>query len=709
MVEYNWFQHTPEVTGGAVGNYPYLTNRLQQHGGHTSGTVAGNTQGWARDANIYNNKYADASGIQYVRMFHRDKPVNPLTGVKNPTIMSNSWGWSTAALNTSNVSQITIRADTYYPTSGTADAYIWDSNVIQNIARLTNGLALPARDSATDADMIDAMNEGIIVVASAGNDYSYIDTPDGLDYNNMILRNGVIPTYIHRGASPGATWGVSENLRVICVGATGQHNEVSGSVYSSTGIEVDDYKAEFSNYGPRVDCYAPGSGIQSIWNSSGSTYDNTPATDPRVAALGLTDIINNNFKKCPGTSMSCPQVAGVMACLAEKYPRMTQADARAYIKNAMPYTVLSTNGGGSDNKDAGFTFNPASIKPMLFLQGTRVPSADIGGFYPTPFPETVNWYRPISGQVYPRRKIAQTGNAAATLSLSSDVSTVENGSTVTVALTTTNLPNNTLVQYIISAKLRTPPGVTYSTLAYSGVCSETMLIASLDTRPYTGNRIQTTGVAAAAVTSITNSILGIGTLAISTPAIPGGLEFTGSADDGRWTVPLMFNITYLGNTYNTIYVGTNSYITFGAGSSAYELLGEAMPALPKIMISAKDNSCQRIFYGHTGVPPNRTFRIRFEGAASPSGGINLIYEVVFYENNSNTIDVQIANNARWSATADGAMYPFSSADISVPLVGTLTVNNNAASLPITISSTNAYKMTVRLGIFPTPSVNIDVN
>jgi hypothetical protein len=709
MVEYNWFQHNPEVSGTAVDDYQYIANRKQEHGGHTSGTVAGNTQGWARDATIYNNRYLDTNGIQYVRMFHRNKPVNPITGVKNPTIMSNSWGWSVnTELNTSYVSQITIRGVTYYPTGGTFGSYTWDSNVIQNIARLTVGRKIPSRDTATDADMIDAMNEGIIIVASAGNDYSYIDTPDGLDYNNTMVFYG-LTYYIHRGSSPGSTWGVSEYSRVICVGATGQHNEASGSsVYASTGIEVGDYKAEYSNYGPRVDCYAPGSGIQSIWNSSVSTYDIITATDPRVAALGLTDIINNNFKKCPGTSMSCPQVAGVLACLAEKYPRITQSDARAYVKNAMPYTVLSTNGGATDTKDAGFTFNPNSIKPMLFLKGTRVPSAEIGGFYPTPFPETVNWNRPATGQVYPRRKITQTSNLAATFALSSDVVTVSNGGIVTFTLNTTNLPDNTLVQYIISAKLTTQPALLYSTSAYSGVCSETTLIASLDTRPYTGNRIQTTGVNAT-VTSITNSILGIGTLGISTPAVPGGLLFTGTNDDGRWTVPLMFNVTFLGNTYNTIYVGTNSYITFGAGSSAWEGLGAAMPALPKIMISAKDNSCQRIFYGYTGVPPNRTFRIRFEGTASSSGGINLIYEVLFYENNPETIDVQIANNARWGVSFDGDIYPFSSADISVPLVGTLTVNNNLASLPVTITSTSQILLTARLGIFPTPSVNVTVN
>ena len=455
MVEYNWFQHNPQVTGGTVSDYSYLTRRLQAHGGHTTGTVAGNTQGWARDANIYNITYNDAYGIQYVRMFHKYKPVNPITGVKNPTVMNNSWGWAwnTATLDDKKISQLTIRGVLYYPT-GTAGAYVWDTNVIENIARLKIGINLPVRHAATDADMIDAMNEGIIIVASAGNRYFYEDIPGGLDYDNSMVYNGATH-YIHRGASPGAAWGDSEDSRIICSGATGQHNELTGqSVYSATGIAVGDYKAEFSNYGPRIDCFAPGSGIQSIWRSTDSVYDSIIATDPRVAALGLTDTVNNNFKKCPGTSMSAPQTTGVLACLAEKYPKMTQASARSYVKNAMPSTILSTDGGANDNKDAGFTFNPASIKPMLFLQGTRVPSAEVGGFYPTPFPETVSWYRPISGQVYPRGKLGHTANAAATFSLSSNVAAVGNNGTVIVSLATTNLPDGAVVQYIISAKVR---------------------------------------------------------------------------------------------------------------------------------------------------------------------------------------------------------------------------------------------------------------
>jgi hypothetical protein len=713
MVEYNWYQHNPVVTGGAVGEYSYSNNRLQEHGSHTTGTVAGNTQGWARDANIFNITYIDS--IDYVREFHKNKPVNPLTGVKNPTVMNNSWGYRAASLSTASISKLTIRGVEYFPTSGTSGSYVWDSNIIQNIARLNIGGAFPSVVTAVDTDMIEAMAEGIIIVASAGNSYFYQDVVGGLDYNNTMVRNGVT-VYIHRGSSPGATDGGTEGTKIICSGASGQHNETSGaSVYDATSIEVGDYKAEFSNYGPRIDCYAPGSAIQSIWKSGQTLYDANNTTDPRVAALGLSDTVNNNFKKCPGTSMSGPQTAGVLACLAEKYPRMTQTDARAYIKNSCPSTILSTSGGAQDFKDAGPSFNSSSNVQMLILRGTRHPTADVGGYYPTPFPSVVDKHRPPTGQTYPRRNTVHSFNKNATFALSTDYSTRTNGQTATITLATTNIPNGTLVQYLITAKpasQTTTPTVVDNGL--SGIFSASATILSgfyFDTRPSTGNRFETTSNAASNLV-ITNNLIGAGSLTLSTPTAPGALTFTGYADDGYWTVPLPFNITYLNQTYSSVYIGTNTYITFGGGSEAYAQLGPSEPPYPKIMISAADNKAFRIYQGVEGTFPTRTFRIRWEGHHiynTSSTTSTMIYEATFYEQYPTRVEIHTGVNARWALQSTIAIPPFSVSDINKALVGTMTVNSSQSTLPITISTSTGYVMNVRLGVFPSPSIDITIN
>jgi Subtilase family len=713
MIEYNWFIHNPVVTGGAVGNYSYSSNRLQQHGGHTTGTTAGNTQGWARDANIYNITYTDS--IDYVREFHKNKPINPLTGVKNPTVMNNSWGYRGGALNSSYISKFTIRGVDYFPTSGSNGSYVWDSNVLQNVARVNIGGAFPARDTATDVDMIDAMAEGVIIVASAGNSYFYEDVMGGLDYDNTMIYNGTT-YYIHRGSSPGAADGGTEETKIICSGAMGQHNEATGaSVYSSTGIETGDYKAEFSNYGPRIDCYAPGSAIQSIWSTGTTLYDSTNATDPRVTNLNGTDTVNNNFKKCPGTSMSSPQTTGVLACLAEKYPRMTQAEARAYIRAMCPETMQSSSGGAQDSKDAGFSYNANSNKRVLLLSGTRVPTLDVGGYHKVPFPEIAAAARPVTGQVIPRKRTLYSYNNKATFALTPSVNTVAQGQTVTINLATTNVSNGTVVPYLITAKPRTSGAPVLVESGFSGVYTTDTRVTNTDafnSRPNQGNRITTTTPTAGSCVSITNTIIGPASLASSTPTAPGALTFTGGQDDGYWTVPLPFSVSFLNQTYSTIYVGTNTYITFGGGSSNYSQLSSSNPAFPKIMISANDNSCQRIYYGVEGIAPNRTFRIRWEGTSAISGTLgspNMVYEAVFYENTTNQIDVHTGVNARWSSQSLGSVYPFDYTAVSVPLTGTVVVNSNTAQLPITISTSYSLTMNVRLGIFPAPNVDILIN
>jgi hypothetical protein len=705
MVEYNWFRHNPAVNGSTAGQYSYSANRLQQHGGHTTGTVAGNTQGWARDANIYNITFYDS--ILYVKEFHKNKPVNPLTGVKNPTIMNNSWGYRGGSLNSANISKLSIRGVDYYPLGGTQGSYVWDPTILEKVAYLNKGGAFPARSASVDADMIDAMAAGVVVVASAGNSYFYQDREGGIDYNNYMVYSGT-SYWIHRGSSPGAADGGTEGTKVICVGAVGQHNEsVMGSVYSATGIEVGDYKAEFSNYGPRVDVFAPGSGIQSVWSVGTTLYDGVAAPDPRCATLGNTDLTNNNFKKCPGTSMSGPQVTGVLACLAEKYPRMTQELARKLIANFSTETILSTSGGSQDYKDAGFSFNPESCKKMLFLKGTRMPSAEYGGFYGTPYPTVISSVRATSGSVYPRTKTTNSFNARAQFSVSSDVSSVAYTQTTTVTMNASNVPNGTLLPYIITAK-----PVTSSALVDTGVtavCNTTTAISgvNLSSRPNTSTRVVTTSTTTGTSSSITNALAGSAGLTEST--FPG----SGTNDDGFWSLPLPFAFTFAGTPVNLLGIGTNGYITINSGSTAYNNLGEGNPALNKILISSGDLSCQRIYYGTTGVFPNRQMRVRWEGHINYTGGVvgnpTIVWEFVIFENNPTQFEIHMGVNGMWQTAGGSSNYAFGAEDLSVPLVGTVAVNNGTATLPIRILSTDRYRMNVRLGVHPTPSIDIQVN
>jgi hypothetical protein len=149
------------------------------------------------------------------------------------------------------------------------------------------------------------------------------------------------------------------------------------------------------------------------------------------------------------------------------------------------------------------------------------------------------------------------------------------------------------------------------------------------------------------VSAITYSPLGISGLASST---------SNAGDDNFWTVSLPWNVNFLGTSYSQVFVGTNSYITFGSGSSAFSGLGGNVPAFPKIMVSAADNSGQRIYFGTVGTAPNRIYVIIFEGTASASGTLgspNMVVEYQFYEATPNQIDFHIVQNARGASGTSG--------------------------------------------------------
>ena len=370
--QYNWYQHNPEVTGGAPGNYvytPYTGTSAEtnnNHGAHVAGTVAGNTQGWARDATIYNiYPYGiNPSALfifDYIRAFHRAKPVDPVTGLKKPTITNNSWGYRSLIPYTS-VTSVNFRGTTY---NGPFTISQLENYGIRT--NLSNQVTLSARYPALDADVADAIAEGIIVIGAAGNNYQKNDLLGGTDYNNNVVYNS-LPYYYNRGSSPSAA------SNVICVGAA--------------SALTNDSKADFSNCGPRVDIYAPGDNIMSSLNSTAS-YGGT--TDPR----------NSNYfiGKIGGTSMASPQVCGVLACILEVYPNMKQLDILKYVIDyAKTGQITATSGGVTDYTDL-----QGSSNRYLFYINERPIQGEV-------YPKKNYKSRPTAGAVFPRTRILRYGS-----------------------------------------------------------------------------------------------------------------------------------------------------------------------------------------------------------------------------------------------------------------------------------------------------------
>lgn len=376
--QFDWFTLSNIVGINTVGSYDY-SNISSNHGTHVAGTVAGNTQGWARDSTIYNMEFSYAGAnspanwelyiFDYLRAFHKNKPINPITGRRNPTVTNHSWGYSYNNLNLTSITSVTYRGSTTAVSGTTAEKkVILEANGIP-VPGGTFLFNTPFTYAALNADVQDAIADGVIVVAAAGNSYWPIGSESSVDYNNSFLF-GISTVFHSRGMSPGNALGV------ICVGAA--------------GTQTQEYKTNFSNFGSRVDIYAPGQNIVSaVYNSTAaSEFSITLVDDPRNSAYKLGSI--------SGTSMASPQVAGYIASIAETYQNLTQAEALNYLITYSTKNQLGTT--GSVNQTPYQSLGDSSNNRYLFYYIERQNSGSV-------FPSVTRKTRPSSGPVFPRTRL----------------------------------------------------------------------------------------------------------------------------------------------------------------------------------------------------------------------------------------------------------------------------------------------------------------
>ena len=112
--------------------------------------------------------------------------------------------------------------------------------------------------------------------------------------------------------------------------------------------DVNDVRASFSNFGSKIDIFAPGVGTE--------------------AAINTND---QGSQTMSGTSMACPHVAGAFAILLALRPTMTAAEAYAYLK-CQAATLKSTSPDlkGSANRLLQARFPPG---PPHVLSDRPVP------------------------------------------------------------------------------------------------------------------------------------------------------------------------------------------------------------------------------------------------------------------------------------------------------------------------------------------------
>ena len=251
--------------------------------------------------------------------------------------------------------------------------------------------------------MIDA---GIHVCVAAGNRNHKIDIATGDDYNNIADFSILSPASTgsvsyQRGSSP-----YDDEAHII------------GSIDSAAHAGGLEQKATYSECGPGVSVYSPGTDIMSAMSTTNS-FGATALNNPYPGAA--TFLINN----ISGTSMASPQVAGMLSLWLQLNPSATPAQALAYFgataKTAQLYDTASVVDYtdtrsllGSTNR---FAFNKFNSNVQLRIGALAA---------------------------------APAATPAATYVLATSSAAVNEGSTFTITLTTTNIEDATVIPYTIT-------------------------------------------------------------------------------------------------------------------------------------------------------------------------------------------------------------------------------------------------------------------
>lgn len=338
-------------------NLDGTSDMKKSHGTSAASLCAGRTFGLAFESTIWSIADTDtsiseevpiASTFNIIKIFHTNKPTNPITGIKNPTLVNASIAFyhNLSALSNYSYSYRGSFGNYNSDDSSTLPTFIKPSRSSGSAISLpffiidsNNNLVL---DNATFLAGSQMIQSGVIYVNGAGNNNQKIDLPpgedyygnnqDGLDYNNYIkltdlyLGNpisGCVNLHLNRSEAGLAGIGTvagSNFYPVILVGAL--DDEVVDDPEIAENLEQ---KAKFSNNGPRIDVYAPSDETLS------ACLDNDFTKFKRVIPSGRGEFYDTSFS---GTSAATPVVTGLIALYLEGNPFASSSDVKNWLRNS---------------------------------------------------------------------------------------------------------------------------------------------------------------------------------------------------------------------------------------------------------------------------------------------------------------------------------------------------------------------------------------
>ena len=324
------------------------------HGTSCASLAAGKNFGNAFEANIWNMSCvgADLAGFgieesfDAIKIWHRNKPVNGETGVKNPTVVNGSWGYQAAFRSTDSVN---------YKFRGSTGTMSGNDSTVDQVTAWKNGhnnqvsgaylsWSSSSRSSSTNAAADEMIQSGVIFVAAAGNNNQRLgvgaDDPDRLNYMDDDWFNvgdprsefpgNACPTNHRDWMNPqGIGFESDKDFHpVICVGAIEDNVTNAGA----------EYQASYSNNGPGIDIWAPADETLAAGLISGDSADYQRYDDNRF--------YDTSFN---GTSAAAPVVTGIIALYLQERPTATSRDVKNWIKDngtLLPQTTDANSGDG---------------------------------------------------------------------------------------------------------------------------------------------------------------------------------------------------------------------------------------------------------------------------------------------------------------------------------------------------------------------------
>ena len=419
-------------------------------------------------------------------------------------------------------------------------------------------------------------------------------------------------------------------------------------------------------------------------NTVGGSF--TQSASNQTGAFSFTTKFTGNTSKIPPTfqiQLRTGSLSGPVVYTSGVYSIGTLTVSSL----AWSFATLSESGGTTLNLQLGNSGNATSVIFNLTYSGTANPSSD----FTTVLPSTVLVTPFGSVGILNLSVLADfTTEGTETLGVQISYGGYNIGTVQTLTINDTSLNLTSTVTPSLSTVVEGNPvtfNVTASdsltgTLYYSinSVSGTAMTTARFSDSALTGSFMMTSGTGSVVKTmvadgisqssvyslsirsvSVTGTVLATSTnVTVTDAAAPAGYVLTagtkaptlGAASTGTWppagwtslqnasvddnfvSAPFLFNFVFNNITTTSAKVGSNLYITFVTGSSAYSGLSASNPPYNKIMFNAADRGYQRVAYISTA---NYT-RIRFEGSSGTSGTLgasNVIYECNFF-NSSQT-------------------------------------------------------------------------